>query len=158
MLQKIRPLLMFDDQAEEAAKFYTSIFEDSKIVSVDRYGEEGPGPEGKVMVAVFELAGQRFMSLNMFQPMQTSPVFYVECETQEEVDRFWERLSQGGEKGRCGWLTDRFGVQWNIVPRVFFDLMHDEDEEKAGRVFKAMLQMTKLDIEELRRAYDGVTV
>jgi predicted 3-demethylubiquinone-9 3-methyltransferase (glyoxalase superfamily) len=157
-MQKIRPFLMFDDQAEEAAEFYTSIFEDSRIVSVNRYGEEGPGPAGKAMVAVFELAGQRFMSLNMFQPMQTSPAFYVDCETQEEVDRFWERLSEGGEKGRCGWLTDRFGVQWNIVPRVFFDLMQGEDEEKSGRVFKAMLQMTKLDIEELRRAYDGVTV
>jgi predicted 3-demethylubiquinone-9 3-methyltransferase (glyoxalase superfamily) len=156
-MQKIRPLLMFDDQAEEATEFYTSIFEDSKVVSVDRYKEEGPGPEGKVMVAVFELAGQTFMALNMFEPMQTSPAFYVDCETQEEVDRLWDRLSDGGEKGRCGWLTDRFGVQWNVVPSVFFDLMQDEDEEKSGRVFKAMLQMTKLDIEELRRAYDGVT-
>jgi len=149
---------LFDDKAEDAANFYTSVFASAKIVNVARYGEEGPGPAGKAMVVTFELAGQTFMALNMFSPQQTAPAFYVDCETQEEIDRFWERLSEGGEKNVCGWLTDKFGVTWNIVPSILGELMQDEDDEKSARVFHAMLQMSKLDIEELRQAYDGVTV
>jgi predicted 3-demethylubiquinone-9 3-methyltransferase (glyoxalase superfamily) len=157
-MQKIRPFLLLNDKAEEAANFYTSIFKDSKILNVARYGEDGPGPAGEVMLVTFALAGQTFMALNMFSPQHTAPAFYVNCETQEEIDRFWDALSEGGEKNVCGWLTDKFGVTWNIVPSILGDLMQDEDEEKASRVFKAMLQMTRLDIEELRRAYEGVTV
>jgi predicted 3-demethylubiquinone-9 3-methyltransferase (glyoxalase superfamily) len=156
-MQKIRPFLLFDDRAEDAANFYVSIFKDAKIHSVGRYGEEGPGPAGKAMVVTFELAGQTFMALNMFSPQQTAPSFYISCETQAEVDHFWDRLSEGGEKSVCGWLTDKFGVGWNVVPSILGDLMQDEDEEKSSRVFRAMLQMTKLDIEGLRQAYDGVT-
>ncbi|MBV8148984.1 MAG: VOC family protein [Candidatus Eremiobacteraeota bacterium] len=157
-MEKIRPFLLFDDEAEDAANFYTSIFENSKILNVARYGEDGPGPDGAVMMVTFELAGQTFMALNMFSPQETEPSFYVDCQTQSEIDRFWERLSDGGEKNVCGWLTDKFGVTWNIVPSILGELMQDEDAEKSRRVFQAMLQMSKLDIEELRRAYDGVTV
>jgi predicted 3-demethylubiquinone-9 3-methyltransferase (glyoxalase superfamily) len=157
-MQKIRPFLLFDHQAEDAANFYASIFEDSRILNVGHYGEEGLGPAGKAMVVTFELAGQTFMALNMFSPQETAPAFYVDCETQDEIDHFWERLSEGGEKNVCGWLTDKFGVTWNIVPSILGELMQDEDDEKSGRVFHAMLQMSKPDIGELRRAYDGVSV
>lgn len=152
-MQKIRPFLWFDDRAEEAANFYVSIFDNSKILNVGRYGPEGPGPEGKAMVVTFELDGQAFMALNMFKPQETAPAFYVECETQAEVDHFWERLSEGGEKNVCGWLTDQYGVSWNIVPAILGEYMQDEDDEKSRRVFQAMLQMEKLDIEGLKRAY-----
>jgi predicted 3-demethylubiquinone-9 3-methyltransferase (glyoxalase superfamily) len=159
-VNKIRPFLWFDDEAEDAAKLYTSIFPNSKITNVSRYGDEGPGPKGKAMVVTFELAGQEFMALNFFGQDDANegsqrPAFYVNCNDQEEVDRFWDRLSDGGEPGVCGWLKDRFGVNWNIVPEVLGDMIGDDDDEKAGRAFKAMLGMKKLDIAELERAYAG---
>lgn len=157
MQKKITTFLTYGDQAEEAVAFYTSIFPDSRIVSVNRYGEAGPGPEGSLMSATFELAGQEFMALNggpSFSFAQGISL-YVDCETQEEVDELWERLSEGGEKGPCGWLTDKFGVSWQVIPRALGDLLGDEDAERAQRVMNAMLQMSKIDIAELRRAYEG---
>jgi predicted 3-demethylubiquinone-9 3-methyltransferase (glyoxalase superfamily) len=156
-MQKITTFLTFDDQAEEAVDFYTSIFENSRIVSTRRYGEAGPGPEGSLMTATFELAGQEFMALNggpSFTFSQGISLF-VDCETQEEVDELWEKLSEGGEKGLCGWLTDRFGVSWQIIPRALGELLGDEDAEKSKRVMQAMLQMSKIDVEGLRRAYES---
>jgi len=157
MQKKITTFLTFDDQAEEAIAFYTSIFADSRILTTNRYGSEGPGPEGTVMSATFELAGQEFMALNggsSFGFAQGMSLF-VDCKTQEEVDDLWERLSEGGEKGPCGWLTDKFGVSWQIIPRALGELLSDEDAEKAQRVMKAMLQMSKIEIEGLRRAYES---
>lgn len=153
-MQKIRPWLWFDNQAEEAANFYVSIFKNSRITNVSRYGDEGPGPAGTVMVASFELDGVAFMALNGGSEAEYKSAFYVECETQEEIDHLWERLAEGGEKGVCGWLKDRYGVSWNIVPSILGELMSDEDDEKSNRVMKAMLQMTKLEIPELLRAYE----
>jgi len=155
-MQKITPFLWFNDQAEEAVNFYTSIFKNSKISSVSRYPETGPGKPGAVMTATFELDGQEFMALNGGPEFKFTPAisFFVNCDTQEEVDEFWERLSAGGEKSQCGWLTDRFGVSWQIVPKVLGELMGDKDPQKAQRVMNAMLQMTKLDIAELKRAYE----
>ena len=157
-MQKITTFLTFNDQAEEAVNFYTSIFEASRITSTSRYGEAGPGPEGSLMTASFELAGQEFIALNggpSFTFSQGISLF-VTCETQEEVDRYWERLSEGGEKGPCGWLTDKFGVSWQVVPRVLGEMLNDEDRERAARVMNAMLQMSKIEIDELRRAYESV--
>lgn len=151
-MQKIAPFLWFNDQAEEAAKFYTSIFKNSRIKNVSRYGDLGPGPKGQVMVATFEIEGQEFMALNGGPSPMSAPAFYVNCDTQEEVDDLWERLSEGGKKNRCGWLTDRFGVSWNIVPAVLPKLMSDPDPEKSKRVMQAMLQMEKLDIAGLEKA------
>ena len=156
-MQRITTFLTFNDQAEEAVNFYTSVFENSRIVSTTRYGEAGPGPKGSLMSANFELAGQQFIALNggpSFSFAQGISLF-VNCETQEEVDRYWERLSEGGEKGPCGWLTDKFGVSWQVVPRILGELLNDEDPEKAKRVMNAMLQMSKLEIEGLRRAYES---
>jgi predicted 3-demethylubiquinone-9 3-methyltransferase (glyoxalase superfamily) len=149
--------LTFDGRAEEAIDLYTSIFEDSKITSTRRYGESGPGPKGSLMTATFELAGQEFMALNggpSFGFSQGISLF-VDCETQEEVDELWEKLSEGGEKGPCGWLTDRFGVSWQIIPRALGELLGDEDPAKANRVMEAMLQMSKIEIDGLRRAYEA---
>jgi predicted 3-demethylubiquinone-9 3-methyltransferase (glyoxalase superfamily) len=154
-MQKIKPWLWFDTQAEEAANFYVSIFRDSKITSVSRYGEEGPGPAGSVMVVAFEIDGVEFMALNGGTAGEYAPAFYVDCETQEEIDDLWERLSEGGEKSVCGWLKDRYGVSWNIVPSIFGSLMSDDDGEKTSRVMQAMLKMTKLEIPALLRAYEG---
>ena len=157
-MNKIRPFFWFNDQAEEAARFYASIFPNSKVTHVSRYGDAGPGPKGKAMVVTFELAGQEFMALNFFgknDERPEGPAFYVNCETQEDVDRLWNRLSEGGEPGNCGWLKDRFGVNWNIVPERFGEMMSDDDDEKTDRVMKAMLGMTKFDIGELERAYAG---
>lgn len=154
-MQKIRPWLWFDTQAEEAANFYVSVFKNSRITDVSRYGEEGPGPAGSVMVAAFELDGVEFMALNGGSSGDYSSAFYVDCETQEEVDHLWEALADGGETSVCGWLKDRFGVSWNIVPSAFGELMSDEDPQKRSRVMKAMLGMTKLDVAALRRAYEG---
>ena len=156
-MQRITTFLTFNDQAEEAVNFYTSVFENSRIVSTTRYGEAGPGPKGSLMSANFELAGQQFIALNggpSFSFAQGISLF-VNCETQEEVDRYWERLSEGGEKGPCGWLTDKFGVSWQVVPRILGELLNDEDPEKAKRVMNAMLQMNKLEIEGLKRAYES---
>jgi predicted 3-demethylubiquinone-9 3-methyltransferase (glyoxalase superfamily) len=156
-MQKITTFLTFNDQAEEAVKLYTSVFENSKVLSTSRYGDAGPGPKGTMMSATFQLEGQQFVALNggpTFTFAQGISLF-VNCETQAEIDELWEKLSEGGEKGRCGWLTDRFGVSWQIVPSVLGKLLTDQDAEKAKRVMAAMLQMRKLDIAGLRRAYQG---
>src|SRR5687767_3972663 len=157
MQKKITTFLTFDDQAEEAVNFYTSIFDDSRVTSTTRYGAAGPGPEGSLMTATFELAGQEFMALNggpSFGFAQGISLF-VDCETQEEVDELWEKLSDGGEQGPCGWPTDRFGVSWQIIPRALGELLNDEDPGKAKRVMQAMLQMSKIEIEGLRQAYES---
>ena len=155
-MQKITPFLWFNDQAEEAMNFYTAIFKNSKIVSVSRYGEGGPGQPGSVMTATFELDGQEFMALNG-GPLFTfteAISFFVNCETQAEVDELWEKLTEGGEESQCGWLKDKYGLSWQIVPSVFGELLSDPDAEKAGRVMNAMLQMKKIDIAGLRAAYE----
>jgi predicted 3-demethylubiquinone-9 3-methyltransferase (glyoxalase superfamily) len=156
-MQKITPFLWFDGNAEEAMKFYTSIFKNSKLGSVSRYGDAGPGPKGSVMSGTFELEGQKFMALNGGPMFKFTPAisFFVNCETQQEVDELWEKLSAGGEKSRCGWLKDKFGVSWQIIPSALGELLGDKDPEKAKRVMQAMLQMDKIDIAGLRRAYAG---
>ena len=153
-MQKITPFLWFDDKAEEAMNFYISIFKNSKILSIMRYGDAGPGPKGSVMSATFQIDGQEFMALNGGPFFTFSPAisFFVKCETQEEIDRFWEKLSDGGKKERCGWLKDKYGVSWQIVPMVLGELLQDKDTARAQRVMQAMLQMDKLDIEGLKRA------
>jgi len=155
-MPKITPFLWFNDQAEEAMNFYTAIFKNSKISSVSRYGEGGPGPQGSVMTATFELDGQEFMALNggpLFTFTEAISLF-VNCETQAEVDELWGKLTEGGEESRCGWLKDKFGLSWQIVPSVLGELLNDPDAEKAGRVMNAMLQMKKIDIAGLRAAYE----
>ncbi len=156
-MQKITPFLWFDTQAEEAANFYASTFKDSKIESISRYGEEGPGPAGQVMVVVFKLFGQEFMALNggpLF-PFTNAVSFLVNCETQQEVDEYWDKLAEGGEPIQCGWIKDKFGLSWQIVPTILGKLMQDEDPEKSKRVMHAMMQMIKLDIAKLEAAYEG---
>ena len=155
-MQTITPFLWFDGKAEEAMNFYASIFKNSKIGSVTRYGEEGHGPKGKVMTATFQLNGQEFIALNGGPQFAFSPAisFLVNCETQQEVDELWEKLSEGGEKQRCGWLKDKFGLSWQIVPTALGVMLRDKDAEKSRRVMKAMLQMDKIDIKGLREAYD----
>ena len=155
-MQKITPFLWFDDKAEEAMNFYISIFRNSKIVSVTRYGEAGPGPKGTAMTATFQLDGQEFIALNGGPQFKFTEAisFVVNCETQEEVDEFWEKLSEGGEKLRCGWLKDRYGVSWQVVPSALGEMLQDKDPEKSKRVIKAMLQMDKIDIKTLRQAYE----
>ena len=156
MLQKITPWLWFDTEGEEAATFYTSIFKDSRILDVTRYGSAGPRPEGEVMTVSFELEGQQFAALNGGPefPFTEAVSFQVSCESQEEVDQFWTRLSEGGSEGRCGWLKDRFGVSWQIVPTALGELLGDPDPERSQRAMEAMLQMTKLDITAMKRAAD----
>lgn len=156
-MQKITPFLWFDNNAEEAMNFYISIFKNSKVLSVTRYGEAGPGPAGTVMTADFQLDGQEFVALNAGPRFKFTEAisFVVNCETQEEVDRFWEKLSEGGEKSRCGWLKDKFGLSWQVVPMVLAELMGDKDPEKSKRVMQAMLQMDKIEIEPLKRAHAG---
>jgi predicted 3-demethylubiquinone-9 3-methyltransferase (glyoxalase superfamily) len=155
-VQKITPFLWFNDKAEEAMNFYVSIFKNSKIVGVSRYGEGGPGPKGTVMTATFQLCGQQFIALNGGPAFTFSEAisFFVNCETQQEVDELWEKLSKGGEEGQCGWLKDKFGLSWQIVPSVLGELLQDKDAEKSKRVMKAMLQMNKIDIKALRQAYE----
>jgi len=163
-MQKITPFLWFDKQAEEAMNFYVSILKNSKIVSIKRYPEgpsEGPmkGMEGKVLTGVFELEGQRFMALDggpYFKP-SGAVSFYVECERQEEVDYYWSKLSEGGDpkSQQCGWLQDKYGFSWQIIPKALPELLNDPDKEKSGRVMQAMLQMKKIDVEKLRKAYDN---
>jgi predicted 3-demethylubiquinone-9 3-methyltransferase (glyoxalase superfamily) len=152
--QKITPFLWFDGRAEEAMNFYTSIFKNSKVGRTTRYGESGPGPKGSVMSATFELEGVQFMALNGGPLFTFSPAisFFVSCETQEEVDELWEKLSAGGEKQRCGWLKDKFGVSWQIIPRALGELLQHKDPEKSKRAMTAMLQMDKIDIKRLREA------
>ena len=156
-MQKITPFLWFDDNAEEAMNFYVSVFKNSKIGRVTRYGETGPGPKGKVMTGTFELRGQEFMALNGGPQFKFTEAisFFVNCETQEEVDELWEKLSKGGEKGRCGWLKDKFGLSWQIVPTALGRMLSDADPAKSQRVMKAMLQMDKIDIARLKQAYEG---
>jgi len=156
-MRKITPFLWFDGKAEEAANFYTAIFKNSKIGSVSRYGEGGPGPKGSVMVVTFQLEGQEFMALNGGPLFTFTPAisFLVNCETQEEVDQLWEKLSEGGQKDRCGWLKDKYGVSWQIIPTALGKMMSDPDRAKSSRVMKAMLQMDKIDINTLKQAYAG---
>jgi len=156
-MPKITPCLWFDGQAEEAMNFYVSIFKDSKVGTVSRYGDAGPGPKGSVMVATFQLEGQEFMGLNGGPQYTFSPAisFMVNCKTQDEVDHLWDKLSEGGQIQQCGWLQDKFGVSWQIVPTALMELMRDKDPAKSKRVMEAMLKMKKLDIAELRRAYEG---
>jgi predicted 3-demethylubiquinone-9 3-methyltransferase (glyoxalase superfamily) len=154
--QRITPFLWFDGQAEEAANFYTSIFENSRILDIARYGEAGPGAKGAVMTISFELEGQKFVGLNGGPHYKFTPAisFYISCQTQEEVDYFWNQLLEGGKPSQCGWLTDKFGVSWQVVPDALIEFLQDEDREKAQRVMQAMLQMVKIDINKLKKAYE----
>jgi predicted 3-demethylubiquinone-9 3-methyltransferase (glyoxalase superfamily) len=155
-MQKVTTFLMFNDQAEAAVKLYVSLFRNSKVVSLSRYGEGGPMPAGTVMSAEFLLDGQEYMAFNGGPHFTFSDgmSLFVSCETQAEVDELWEKLSEGGEKGQCGWLKDRFGVSWQIVPTALGRLMGDKDPTKSKNVMQAMLKMTKLDIAGLQRAHD----
>jgi len=155
-MQKITPFLWFDNQAEEAMNFYVSILKNSKIVKVTRYGEAGPGPKGTVMSATFQLEGQTFYALNGGPLFSFTPAIslFVNCETQQEVDELWEKLSAGGKKERCGWLKDKYGLSWQIIPTALGEMLADKDPQKAGRVMRAMMQMGKIEIEGLRRAYE----
>ena len=163
-MQKITPFLWFDGQAEDAVKFYTSIFRDSKIGRILRYGEEvakvsaSGQPAGSVLTIEFEIEGQKFVALNggpQFQ-FNESISFVVNCETQDEVDYFWEKLTaDGGQESACGWLKDKFGLSWQITPTVLIDMLNDKDQEKSERVMKAMLKMQKIDIKTLKDAYGG---
>jgi predicted 3-demethylubiquinone-9 3-methyltransferase (glyoxalase superfamily) len=159
-MQKIAPCLWFDTEGEEAAEFYTSVFPNSKIVDVARYGSAGPRSEGSVMTVTFELDGQEFVALNGGPDFTFNEAisFQVYCENQEEVDRFWSVLSEGGEEGPCGWLKDKFGMSWQVVPTRLFELLADPDREKSQRVMAAMLQMGKIEIDELEKAYEGAPV
>jgi predicted 3-demethylubiquinone-9 3-methyltransferase (glyoxalase superfamily) len=153
-MQPITPCLWFDTEGEEAARFYTSVFPNSRVVNVARYGSAGPRPEGTVMTVDFELDGQEFLALNGGPEFTFNEAisFQVSCETQEQVDDFWSTLSEGGEEGPCGWLRDKFGVSWQIVPTVLPKLLADSDQEKSQRVMQAMLKMKKIEIDVLERA------
>jgi predicted 3-demethylubiquinone-9 3-methyltransferase (glyoxalase superfamily) len=156
-MQKITPFLWFDNQAEEAMNFYVSIFKNSKVGKVSRYGDAGPGPKGTAMSATFQLEGQEFMALNggpVFHFTEAISLF-VDCKTQEEVDELWEKLSAGGQPSRCGWLKDKFGLSWQIIPSALMEMLQDKDPQKSKRVMQAMLQMSKIDIAGLKRAYEG---
>jgi predicted 3-demethylubiquinone-9 3-methyltransferase (glyoxalase superfamily) len=157
-MQRITPFLWFDSQAEEAANFYTSIFKNSKIASISRYGEAGPRPEGMVMTVTFQLEGQEFTALNGGPEFKFTEAisFFVNCETQEEVDELWEKLSAGGEEQQCGWLKDRYGVSWQIIPSALMEMLQDKDPERSKKVMEAMLRMQKIDIKALRQAYEAV--
>ena len=157
-MQKITTFLWFDNQAEEAAKLYVSLFKSSKIGSISRYGDAGPGPKGSVMMVTFQLDGQEFMALNGGPEYKFTPAIslFVNCETQQEVDELWDKLSEGGRKDRCGWLTDKYGLSWQIIPSALGKLMSGPDPEKSKRVMKAMLQMDKIDIQHLQQAAEGL--
>ncbi len=157
-MQKITPFLWFDSKAEEAMNFYVSIFKNSKIINVTRYGEAGSGVSGTVMSAIFELHGQEFIVLNGGPQFTFSPAisFFVNCETQAEIDELWEKLSEGGKTNQCGWLDDKFGVSWQIVPTILGEMLQqDKDAEKSKKVMEAMFKMDKLDIATLKRAYSS---
>jgi len=153
-MQKIITFLWFDNQAEEAANFYTSIFKNSKIGKISRYGEAGPGPKGSVMGITFQLEGQEFFALNGGPHFKFTPAIslFVNCETQEEVDALWSKLSSGGREDRCGWLTDKYGLSWQIIPKVLGELLGHSDPQIAQRAMKVMLQMSKIDIQKLKDA------
>jgi predicted 3-demethylubiquinone-9 3-methyltransferase (glyoxalase superfamily) len=155
-MQKITPCLWFDTEGEEAANFYTSVFKNSRILDVSRYGEAGPRPAGTVMTVTFELAGQEFVALNGGPEFTFNEAvsFQVSCESQDEVDEYWNRLTEGGEPGPCGWLKDRYGVSWQIIPTALNELLDDPDPGRSQRAMKAMLEMGKIDIAALRRAAD----
>jgi len=154
-LQKITPFLWFDGQAEEAVGFYTSIFKNSRIDGVTRYGDAGPGPKGSVMTIAFELEGQKFTAINGGPVFKFTEAisFVVNCETQQEVDQYWDQLSAGGKEVQCGWVKDRYGLSWQIVPTVLITMLQDKDAERSQRVMRAMLQMVKIDIAGLEKAY-----
>lgn len=156
--QKITPFLWFDSNAEEAAKFYTSVFKNSRIIETSRYGEatsQAAGkPKGSVLTVTFELEGQRFMALNGGPVFNPAISLFVSCETQEEVDELWDRLTEGGQEVECGWLTDKFGVSWQIVPSIMGEIIHSKDARRAENAMKAMLQMKKLDMAALKKAYE----
>ena len=155
-MQKITPFLWFNNDAEEAVNFYLSIFKNSRVVNMSRWGDSGPGPKGAVMSVTFELNGQEFMALNGGPTFKFSPAisFFVKCETQQEVDDYWEKLSAGGTKERCGWLKDKYGVSWQIIPNALGKFLQEKDPAKSKRVMNAMLQMDKIDIQGLQRAYE----
>ncbi len=155
-MQKITPFLWFDDNAEEAMHFYVSIFKNSRVVSVTRYGDAGPGPKGTVMSATFQLEGQDFYALNggpLFKFTEAISLF-VSCETQKEVDELWAKLTEGGEESQCGWLKDRYGLSWQIIPTMLGKMLNDKDPKKSQSVMRAMLQMQKIDMKALQQAYD----
>jgi predicted 3-demethylubiquinone-9 3-methyltransferase (glyoxalase superfamily) len=156
-MQKITPFLWFDTQAEEAAKFYASVFPNSKILKTARYGEAGPGPKGSVMTVEFELDGQRMIALNGGPHFKFTEAISlsVDCRDQKEVDHYWSKLSQGGQESMCGWLKDRYGLSWQVNPAILGELFADPDAKKAKRVMEAMLKMKKIDIAALKRAYEG---
>ncbi len=156
-MQKITPFLWFDSQAEEAVKFYTSIFKNSKVGDVARYGDAGPGPKGTVMTTAFEIEGQEFIALNGGPVFKFTEAvsFVVHCDSQEEVDYYWDRLSEGGQEVQCGWLKDKFGLSWQITPTILPKLIKDKDPVKSQRVMAAMMQMVKIDIAGLKKAYEG---
>jgi predicted 3-demethylubiquinone-9 3-methyltransferase (glyoxalase superfamily) len=156
LMQKIAPFLWFDIQAEEAAKFYVSIFKNSKIVRIARYSELGPGPAGSVMTVEFELESQRLIALNGGPHFKFTEAIslMVDCKTQEEVDYYWNKLTEGGQESDCGWLKDKYGLSWQITPGILMEMVSDPDKEKADRAMKAMMTMKKIDIAALKRAYD----
>lgn len=157
-MQKITPNLWFDTEAEEAAKFYTSIFNDSKVIGITHYGEAGPGPAGSVLTVTFELQGLQVTAINGGPEFKLTEAISlaVSCETQDEIDELWDRLSAGGEIQVCGWLKDKYGLSWQVVPAMLAEMLEDTDRHRANRVMEAVLKMKKLDVAELRRAYDDV--
>jgi len=159
-MQKITPFLWYDGNAEEAANYYISIFKNSKMGKISRYGDAGPGPKGSAMSVTFQIEGQEFFALNGGPQFKFTPAisFFVNCETQQEVDELWEKLSAGGRTDRCGWLQDKFGVSWQIIPTVLGQLLGDKDPQRAKRAMQAMLQMTKLDIKKLQQAADDANL
>jgi len=157
-MKKITPFLWFDNQAEEAMNFYVSVFKNSKVLGVSRYGDAGPGAKGSVMTASFELNGQEFTALNggpEHYGFTEAISFFVDCESQQEVDYLWEKLTEGGERGPCGWLKDKYGLSWQIVPSALGEMLGDKDPAKSQRVMQAMLKMSKLDVAKLKQAYEG---
>jgi predicted 3-demethylubiquinone-9 3-methyltransferase (glyoxalase superfamily) len=156
-MQNITPFLWFDNNAEEAVNFYISVFKDSKVLSVTRYGEAGPGPAGTVLTVAFQLEGQEFVALNGGPQFKFTEAISlsVNCETQEAIDKMWEKLSEGGEESQCGWLKDKYGLSWQVSPSILPEMLQDKDPEKAKRVMEAMLKMVKIDIATLKQAYDG---
>ncbi|MEO6919407.1 MAG: VOC family protein [Collimonas sp.] len=155
-MQKICPFLWFDGRAEEAMNFYTSIFKDAKVGNVQRYGEAGPGPKGSVMSAAFQLHGQDFIALNGGPQFSFTPAisFFVNCVDQAEVDALWDKFSEGGEPQGCGWIKDKFGLSWQVIPTALGEMLQDTDKQRAQRVMQAMLKMVKIDVKVLQQAYD----